>query len=151
MVAKFLDHNNRELKQDDGDGNENGKKSKRFKWGKQQLYTCITLFCTFLSHRCANATWNFLISCALFMDYVNTRQQLNFLFIFLNLHTVLSDWTPENFAIIWQIEWNWTRTMKFETVRIHFLSDVFCLFRSRKLATMATWRNDFSSLLIDYV
>ena len=27
MVAKFLDHNNRELKQDDGDGNENGKKS----------------------------------------------------------------------------------------------------------------------------
>ena len=27
MVAKFLDHNNRELKQDDGDGNENGKKA----------------------------------------------------------------------------------------------------------------------------
>ena len=27
MVAKFLDHNNRELKQGDGDGNENGKKA----------------------------------------------------------------------------------------------------------------------------
>ena len=47
----------------------------------------------------------FLISRALFMEYVNTRQQLNFLFLFLNLDTVLSDWTPENFAIIWQIEW----------------------------------------------
>ena len=27
MVAKFLDHNNGELKQDDGDGNEKGKKA----------------------------------------------------------------------------------------------------------------------------
>ena len=37
--------------------------------------------------------------------------------------------------------------MKFETVRIHFLSDVFGLLSSRNFATMATWRNDFSSLL----
>ena len=27
MVAKFLDHNNRELKQGDGDSNENGRKA----------------------------------------------------------------------------------------------------------------------------
>ena len=40
------------------------------------------------------------------------------------------------------------KSMKFETVRIHFLSDVFGLFSSRNLATMATWRNDFSSLYI---
>ena len=39
-------------------------------------------------------------------------------------------------------------SMKFETVRIHFLSDFFGLFSSRNLATMATWRNDFSSLYI---
>ena len=31
-----------------------------------------------------------------------------------------------------------------ETVRIHFLSDVFGLISSRNFATMATWRNDSS-------
>ena len=35
--------------------------------------------------------------------------------------------------------------MKFETVRIHFLSDAFSLLSCRNFATMATWRNDFSS------
>ena len=64
--------------------------------------------------------------------------------LFLNLDTVLSD--PENFANIWQIEGNWIRSMKFETVRIHLLNDVFGLLSSRNFATMATWRNDFSSL-----
>ena len=40
--------------------------------------------------------------------------------------------------------------MKFETVRgIHFLRDVFALLSSRNFATMATWRNDFSSLLAE--
>ena len=38
--------------------------------------------------------------------------------------------------------------MNCETVRIHFLSDVFGLLSSRNFATMATWRNDFSSLLV---
>ena len=37
--------------------------------------------------------------------------------------------------------------MKFETVQIHFLSDVFSLLSSRNFATMAMWQNDFSSLL----
>ena len=37
--------------------------------------------------------------------------------------------------------------MNFETVRIHFLSGVFVLLSSSNLAIMATWRNDFSSLL----
>ena len=37
--------------------------------------------------------------------------------------------------------------MNFETVRVHFLSGVFVLLSSRNLAIMATWRNDFSSLL----
>ena len=54
---------------------------------KQQLCTCITLFCTFLSRGCTTATWNFLISCA--------RA--------LNLDEVLSDSPPENVANIWQI------------------------------------------------
>ena len=38
-------------------------------------------------------------------------------------------------------------SMKFVTVRIHFLSDVFGLLSSRNFATMAMLRNDFSSLL----
>ena len=37
--------------------------------------------------------------------------------------------------------------MKFEAVRIHFLSDFIGLSSSKNFATMATWRNDFSSLL----
>ena len=37
--------------------------------------------------------------------------------------------------------------MEFETVQIHFLSDVFGLLSSGNFATMATWRDDFSSLL----
>ena len=40
--------------------------------------------------------------------------------------------------------------MKFETVGgIHFLRDVFALLSSRNFATMATWPNDFSSLLAE--
>ena len=38
--------------------------------------------------------------------------------------------------------------MKFETVRIYFLSDIFGLLSSRKIAIMATWPKDFSSLLV---
>ena len=41
----------------------------------------------------------------------------------LNSDTVPSDSTPENFANIWQIKWNWIRSMKFETVQIYFLSE----------------------------
>ena len=37
--------------------------------------------------------------------------------------------------------------MKFETVQNHFLSDVFGLLSFRNLASMATWRNDFSYVL----
>ena len=37
--------------------------------------------------------------------------------------------------------------MKFETVQNHFLSDVFDLLSFRNLASMATWRNDFSCVL----
>ena len=78
------------------------------------------------------------------MEYVNTTQNV----LFLNLDTVLSDSTP-NFVNIWQIKsvksikidelWNGVNVL---------LSAVFGLLSSRNFATMATWRNDFSSLLI---
>ena len=69
-------------------------------------------------------------------------QRKNCLFLFLNLDTVLSDLTPENFANIWQIEWNWIRSSKFEKARIHFLSDVFCLLSSRNLLP---WQRDVTT------
>ena len=37
------------LSNDDGEVNENGKKNSRFRWAKQQLCTCIKLFCTFFA------------------------------------------------------------------------------------------------------
>ena len=36
---------------------------------------------------------------------------------------------------------------KFETVQIHFLSDVFSLLPSRNFATIAKWDDNFPSLL----
>ena len=94
---------------------------------KQQIYISnsitycmyITVFCTLLSHHCMTGTWNFLISCSGF------KERNNFLFLFLNLDTVLLDLTLEKFANIWQIKWNWTRSLKSETVWIQFLSDIF--------------------------
>ena len=42
----------------------------------------------------------------------------NFLFLFLNLDSVFSNSTRENFANIWQIEWDWLTAMKIKTMRI---------------------------------
>ena len=82
MVAKFRDHNNRELKQRIGRRQRERQKSKWFISAKQTLCTCITPFCTFLSRRCTTATWNFLISCARSVEWVNTTVKI-FLFVFL--------------------------------------------------------------------
>ena len=51
-------------------------------------------------------------------------QRENVLFLFRNLDTGLSDSTPETFDNIWQIKWNWIRSMKIETLWIHFLSEL---------------------------
>ena len=53
-------------------------KSSWFRLTKQQLCTCITLFCTFLCRRCTPTTWNFIFS--RFVEDVNTRQQFSFSF-----------------------------------------------------------------------
>ena len=112
--------------------------------GKQQICTCITLFCTFLSCHCMISTWIFAIHVpALWSRWTKHK---NVLFLFLNFDKVLCNSTPKNFANIWQIKWNWTGSMKFETVQIHFLRDIFGL-SSRNSATMVTWHNDFPPLL----
>ena len=56
MVAKFLDHNNTELKLRRQRRQRELEKSNRFMSAQQQLCTCITLFRTFLSRRCTTAT-----------------------------------------------------------------------------------------------
>ena len=140
MVAKFLDHNNRELKQGRRRRQRERQKRNMFILAKQQLCTYITFFLVHFSAVVARQRHEkSLFHGTRLMEYVNTRNN----FLFLNLETVLSDSTRKNFANIWQIEWNWLRAMKFKTVRIQ----IFRFLRSRNFATMATWRNNFSPLL----
>ena len=96
-------------------------KWKRFGQGKQQLCTCITLFCTFLSRRCTTTTWKCLIS--RFVEDGNTGQQLSF--SFLELWYSPSELNSQKIANIWQTEPDGISAIKFEAARIHFLSDVF--------------------------
>ena len=66
------------LSNDDGDRNEDGKKAIGFRLEKQQLCTCITLFCTFLCCRCTTTKWKCLI--LRFVEDVNTWELLSFSF-----------------------------------------------------------------------
>ena len=61
------------MNNDDGDGKENGKKAERFRLAKQQLCTCITLFCTLLCRRCTTTTWKCVIS-----RFVEEHETTNF-------------------------------------------------------------------------
>ena len=90
------------------------RKKSRARLAKQQLCTCIRLFCTFLCRFCMTWTWNFLL--------------------FLYLDQSLRIDSTENFANVRKIEWNAARVMKLETARIRFSSDVFtAVVRSRLL------------------
>ena len=51
-------------------------KSNRFYYAKQQLCTCITLFCTFLYRPCTTTTWKCLI--ASFIEDVNKWRRISF-------------------------------------------------------------------------
>ena len=98
------------LSNDDGDGNENGKKA------KQQLCTCITLFCTFLCRQCTITTWKCLIS--RFVENVNTRQRL---------YSILEFNSRKN----WQYLTSWTRWNKRDKVWSSVNSPFNWRFRSR--------------------
>ena len=73
-------------------------------------------------------------------------QPKNCRFLFLNLDNDRYG-REENFAKICQIKWNWIRLVKFEIVRVDF-KWLIGLLSSKNFATIATWRNDFSSLLL---
>ena len=110
------------LRNDDDDGNENGKKSNWFRQAKQQLCTCITLFCTFLCRRCTTTTWNCLIS-----RFVEDGEQktTTFFFFFWTLMQSFRFQLQKNFGNTRRIKRDEISAIKFETAEIHFLSDVF--------------------------
>ena len=93
------------LSNDNGDVNENGKKTKkkRFRLTKQQLCKCITLFCTFLCLHGTTTTWKYLIS--RLVEDLKTRQRLYFSFPEL-LYSLLEFNSEKKFANIWRIERN---------------------------------------------
>ena len=96
-------------------------KSNRFRQAKQQLCTCITLFCTFLCRRCTTTTWNCLIS--RFVEDGNKRQQLSFSFP--ELWCSPLEFNSKKIANIWRSKRDGISAIKFEAAQIHFLSDVF--------------------------
>ena len=76
---------NRELKQQRRRPQRERQKCNRFRLAKQQLCTCIALFCTFVCRHCTRTTWKCLIS--RFVENVNTQDN-NFIFLSLNFDAV---------------------------------------------------------------
>ena len=111
---------NRELKQRRRRRQRERQRSTCFRLAKQQLCTCITIFCTFLCRRCTTTTWKYLIS--RFDEDVKTRQR--FSSSFPELCSILQ-FDSRKFVNIWGIERVGISAIKFEVARIPFLSDVF--------------------------
>ena len=90
-----------------------------FRLTKQQLCTCITLFCTFLCRHCTTTTWNFIFS--RFVEDVNTGQKFSFSFPEL----WYSPLDPEKYAIICRIKRDEINAIKFEAAWVYFSNDGF--------------------------
>ena len=78
VYSRIQSSNDRERKQRRRRRQGERQKNNRFGLAKQQLCTCVTLFCTFLCRRCTTTTWKCLIS--RFVEDVNKRQRLSFFF-----------------------------------------------------------------------
>ena len=90
----------------------------KFRLAKQQLCVCITLFLYISSlHYCNMKLPNFTLP----LYGVGEHNTKSFFFFF--RYRLSFGLNPDNFANIWQIKWNWIRSMKFGTVRIYFLSE----------------------------
>ena len=89
-----------------------------FRLAKQQLCTCITLFCTFLCRRYTTTTFTF----------CRGREHKKAIFFFFS-------WTLMQFfgihlqkhfsSIQWRIKGDGISVIKFEAAQIHYLSDFF--------------------------
>ena len=96
-------------------------RSNRFRQAKQQLCTCITLFCTFLCRRCTTTTWNCLIS--RFVE--DGEQKTTFFFFSWTLMQSFRFQLQKNFGNIRRIKRDGISAIKFVAAQIQFLSDVF--------------------------
>ena len=110
----------RDLKQRRRRQQQERQKSNRFRSARQELCTCITLFCTFLCRRCTSTTWKYLNS--RFVEDGNTSQQLSFYFPKLWFSPLEFDSKD-----ICQHLTNWTRQKKCDEV----LNSANSLFRWR--------------------
>ena len=99
---------------------------------KQQLYSCITLFCTFLCRHCMSTTWKYLTS--RFVEDVNTRQRLAFSFPEL-WYSLLEFNSRENCQHLI----NWTRWNKRDKVWSSATSLFKWRFRSRRRRCCLRW------------
>ena len=95
-------------------------KSNRFYYAKQQLCTCITLFCTFLYRPCTTTTWK-----CNSKFYGGRKQATTNLFFSLNLSAVLKKSTPGKFAYTCHFKQIGINATKIEKTGIHFKTDVF--------------------------
>ena len=123
----------RELKQRRRRRQQERQKSNWFRLAKQQLCTCITLFCTFLCRRCTSTAWKYLNS--RFVEDGNTRQQLSFYFPELWYSPSASQFNSKG---ICQHLTNWTRQNKRDEVwsRANSLfKSRFCSSRCRRICT----------------
>ena len=107
MVAKFWDHNNRELKQLWQWRQREWQKSSRFILTKQKLFMCIMLFCTFLSRRCTipNLTHS--------LHGEGEHNIKTSSFFFLTLRRSFQIQPQKILQTSAQIKWNWIRSMTF--------------------------------------
>ena len=86
------------LSNDDGDGNKNGRKPMGLYWQNNNFAHASHLSVHFVAF-VAQLVHEFLISRALFMEVGEHKKRI-FFFLLLNLDTVLSDSTPEDFLNI---------------------------------------------------
>ena len=115
-------------------------KRNRFRQAKQQLCTCITLFCTFLCCRCTTTTWNCLIS-----RFVEDGEQKTTTFFFFSW-TLMQSFRfqlQKNFGNIRRIKRDGISAIKFEAAQIQFLSDVFVA-----VAIVVAWNKQACKLLV---
>ena len=108
------------LSNDDGHGNENGKKA----IGKISKTTTLHVHQAFLyifCRHCTITTWKCLLWG--FVEDVSTRRRLPLSFP--DPRYRLLELTPETVANIWRIERDEISAIKFEAKRLHFLIDVF--------------------------
>ena len=109
------------LSNDDGDGNEDGKKAIGL-ISKTTTLHVHHAFCTFLCRRCCTTTTRkCLISRS--VEEANTRQRLSFSFP--ELWYSLQNSTTKKFAKILRIKRDGISAIKFKAACIPFLSDVF--------------------------